>query len=734
MAIEQLGESLLAEAKKRTKKKERKGKIMAGAILGLTGANFLLKQNAAKRIDELNRSYSPIINQKTQQLKEGVQFWTEHQDLLDEENYSHEQWKDAYFVRARKQIQDQYKLETNNNTIEELNRITQEKIADDIKAYEEKLNAYSQFKNYKDTKEDVARYLEPVSRNLLKSKELIERNNTVGGKIMAAFGVDKYRGELDDIVSPESRLIKIAEGVDTRDKEALIKFLDDHAKSMTKLKSVTGGVDYDMTLDAKQLESFRTVTAPKKDTDIGKFTQAYFEANENDRLKLAQITTSLTTVDGEEFNTSLGGIYDLVSDTPREGQILSDQRQLNSDIDMVASIIKANNKVNGIDINDAVAVQEALNFIEEKNKFGLSVEKRRIREDLVSLSYSPITQGDLALIAQRKPSGLEDGEPFELSDLAENVTNQVIGQREEVTSDVNLKEVPTPPKVLMAKNISLDSDIINESPEFIRAEFQEILDTIPESDKENRELVISYMNNTLKRQQSSESDTSNRRVDGTIKSEIGFLGPKVNNVTGNTMTELSMGITLDDKKVLIPLMVPTLTEEEVSFLQNNDVEGNIDIVPQSIKDKAISHAKMRMQNNLNPFYQDGEEKANVFDIASPENLEAMNPGERNRYKKEVQRANEAQERLNDPEWLDTASQNQIERQRKFIEDSKEKIQKIIDEAGQSFYISLLTPESQRVQQQINVVESKLANPNISNKTKRDLEKQLSDLQTRLENL
>ena len=78
MAIEQLGESLLAEAKKRTKKKERKGKIMAGAILGLTGANFLLKQNAAKRIDELNRSYSPIINQKTQQLKEGVQFWKDH--------------------------------------------------------------------------------------------------------------------------------------------------------------------------------------------------------------------------------------------------------------------------------------------------------------------------------------------------------------------------------------------------------------------------------------------------------------------------------------------------------------------------------------------------------------------------------------------------------------------------------------------------------------------------------
>ena len=36
-----------------------------------------------------------------------------------------------------------------------------------------------------------------------------------------------------------------------------------------------------------------------------------------------------------------------------------------------------------------------------------------------------------------------------------------------------------------------------------------------------------------------------QRVDGTQKSETGFLGPIPNTVTGKTMTEVSMGIEID---------------------------------------------------------------------------------------------------------------------------------------------------------------------------------------------
>tara|TARA_R110002020_G_scaffold427551_1_gene636967 strand:- start:299 stop:2884 length:2586 start_codon:yes stop_codon:yes gene_type:complete len=92
------------------------------------------------------------------------------------------------------------------------------------------------------------------------------------------------------------------------------------------------------------------------------------------------------------------------------------------------------------------------------------------------------------------------------------------------------------------------------------------------------------------------------RPDGTKKDPTGFLGPIRNNVTGEVMSEVSMGIGPKDNQTLIPLLVPTLTEEEIETLQNMELEGNVDNIPQSIKDKAIRHAQEREEKGLSPFY------------------------------------------------------------------------------------------------------------------------------------
>ena len=98
-----------------------------------------------------------------------------------------------------------------------------------------------------------------------------------------------------------------------------------------------------------------------------------------------------------------------------------------------------------------------------------------------------------------------------------------------------------------------------------------------------------------------------RRADGSLKSQKGFLGPIINNETGGIQTELS--ITFDD--VLggrpVPLLVPTLTEEEVKWFKNNNAAGNPQIVPSAILQKAIRHARERDKQGLDPFYKDGEE-------------------------------------------------------------------------------------------------------------------------------
>ena len=141
---------------------------------------------------------------------------------------------------------------------------------------------------------------------------------------------------------------------------------------------------------------------------------------------------------------------------------------------------------------------------------------------------------------------------------------------------------------------------------------------------------------------------------------------------------------------------------------------------------------MRLDNNLSPFYQDGER--DMFDIATSEDLEKMNEGELRRYRQEIDRAKRAQDRLLDPEWLEDSTPSQIKRQEEALNEYRGNISEIVEKAGTSFFISLLTPESQRLQQRIDAVEAKLTNENLSNNSRRRLEAQLKDLQDKMANL
>ena len=98
-----------------------------------------------------------------------------------------------------------------------------------------------------------------------------------------------------------------------------------------------------------------------------------------------------------------------------------------------------------------------------------------------------------------------------------------------------------------------------------------------------------------------------KRPDGTVKSKHGFVGPIKSNVTDKIHTELATNFDEVLGGRQIPLIVSTLTEEEIDWFRNNNAEGNMKIVPKSIKDKAIEHAIMRDRDGLDPFYQDGEE-------------------------------------------------------------------------------------------------------------------------------
>ena len=88
------------------------------------------------------------------------------------------------------------------------------------------------------------------------------------------------------------------------------------------------------------------------------------------------------------------------------------------------------------------------------------------------------------------------------------------------------------------------------------------------------------------------------RPDGTRKG-TGWLGT-LNLPGGGVTSEYSMGFSFDDRNVLLPTLVPTLTKEEIDLMVN-DVIPNRKPVPQSVINKAIEHAQERMKKGESPF-------------------------------------------------------------------------------------------------------------------------------------
>ena len=91
------------------------------------------------------------------------------------------------------------------------------------------------------------------------------------------------------------------------------------------------------------------------------------------------------------------------------------------------------------------------------------------------------------------------------------------------------------------------------------------------------------------------------RLDGSIKSDQGYLGPVTNKNDGKTMTELSIGVQIDGREVEIPAMVPTLSESEIEMLRN--IRVGIDPIPRSIQQKAVEHARPLLEAGNSPFFK-----------------------------------------------------------------------------------------------------------------------------------
>lgn len=162
--------------------------------------------------------------------------------------------------------------------------------------------------------------------------------------------------------------------------------------------------------------------------------------------------------------------------------------------------------------------------------------------------------------------------------LEEVVTPQRAGRFPEVTVDA--KRVPE--EALLEVTVPKRAGKVDEI-------------TVPQRDQKQVPAPYTDYESTL-----PAFDPSMYRKDGSRKSSSGYLGPQKNKVTGQTMTEYTIGVQIDGKEVEIPSMVPGLTDEEIDAIKGGKV-------PSSVAVKAKAHAEKRIAEGKSPFYQDLEE-------------------------------------------------------------------------------------------------------------------------------
>ena len=92
-----------------------------------------------------------------------------------------------------------------------------------------------------------------------------------------------------------------------------------------------------------------------------------------------------------------------------------------------------------------------------------------------------------------------------------------------------------------------------------------------------------------------------QRQDKTQKG-MGFFG-ELKRPGGGISTEISVGVGINGKEMEIPLIVPSLSKDELDYLLKTPVKSSkfFDNMPPSILQKAMEHAKMRVDQEKSPF-------------------------------------------------------------------------------------------------------------------------------------
>ena len=303
MSIEQLGESLLAQARKKSKKQEKRAKIFTGLMLGVQGANFLLRRQAKKRLDSFVNSNIGIIDNKSKQFQAGINFWTDHNQMLKTYGMgsTDTDWKNAYKQKQydlykQRELGKSKLSSLTADKLQEFETMVNPLIEDDIAAYDKKLQLFKNFKNIKDTAENRKLFLAPTTNKLAEAKNIINKEANVGSYILNRLG---FRERGIEEIDVDGQQIVLPKRMSAEDKKVIVDNIKLNKLFLTNLDDIEKTVEYTPFTD-EQIAQFVSPSSfkSKPDADFVAVLNKSISNDENTRLS--------TPFGSFKYNTSIG--------------------------------------------------------------------------------------------------------------------------------------------------------------------------------------------------------------------------------------------------------------------------------------------------------------------------------------------------------------------------------------------------------------------------------------------
>lgn len=306
MAIEELGESLLAQAKSRRKKEEKKGKLFGAALLGVQVGNMFLRKQAEKRANEFWTSNRGLIDKKTKQFQAGMNFWTDHNTMMKGYGMgtTDTDWKNAfkqkqYDIYKQRELGKTKLSELNAEKLKEFENTVNPLIEDDIKAYEQKLELFRNFENIKDTAENKKLFLAPVTNKFAEAKKIIDKEANVGNYLLNKLGLRETGLET---VTVEGQDVLLPKRMSSEQKQVIVDNIKLNNMYLKNIDDIDKTVKYTPFTD-EQISQFVSTSSWKSKIPED-LNSAFNRAIGNDQTSIFLKQKYSTSLSDRELNIS----------------------------------------------------------------------------------------------------------------------------------------------------------------------------------------------------------------------------------------------------------------------------------------------------------------------------------------------------------------------------------------------------------------------------------------------